>query len=521
MKNQWTTLACSALLACLSAWTLAADLPVPAASELPANAREAVAHLQEALKDVSLTEADRGEKLGQLGMLYQASEQLSAAAAYYREAFAHAPDDARWYYLYGVAQTALGELDSAYAALRISFDKKPDYLPTLMRLAQLSMARGDTAEAERIATTLVKEKGFEAAAEEILGQLALQQGKTEESIRYFQDAIKRQPFANRLYYALAQALKKAGQADKAREALERRGEVAPVYPDPLMQYVRALVPTPERQLEQGIALAKNGDADGARSALKKGLELDPSHTGLLVALAQVEMEQGNMQAAKELLIRALKVDSKFLPAVVKMAEWHDAQGQLGKARSWYAKAIQMQPDNADVLAAWAALEMRQGDLAVAGQRFAEVARLRPTAVSARFLAALAWLGAGQCKPALGQLEEVRKLSPSDGRSALALALAWVTCDTDSVDKALALAQQVYDAAPGLESARVMAWLEAKRGQFGDAVDFQTQAMFEALKTRSMGKHPNLARDMADYRSGKLPAWDWQQYAREWAPAPSY
>ena len=52
---------------------------------------------------------------------------------------------------------------------------------------------------------------------------------------------------------------------------------------------------------------------------------------------------------------------------------------------------------------------------------------------------------------------------------------------ESLDKALDAAEARYGASPGRDEAETLAMACAANGRFEDAVDFQTQAIFEALK----------------------------------------
>ncbi|RMH43374.1 MAG: hypothetical protein D6694_07120 [Gammaproteobacteria bacterium] len=496
-----------------------AALPTVDISKLPVAAREPVKALQKLLADKAKadTPEQKAELLGRMGMVLHSAEQLALAAEYYRAAMQQAPKDARWYYLYGVVQAARGQLDSAYAALRMSFDLKSDYLPTLARIGEIALQKGDYDEATRIANVLIKEAPFAAFGHELLGQVAAASNRPEEAVSHFRKVLKNKPFANRVYYPLAIQLRKLGRIDEAKAAIARRGEIAPGYPDPLMRVVRNLVPTPERLLEEGLALAKSGRFQQAEDKYRQGLTLASDHPGLNTALAYIELRQGKVDEAKTRLKSVLAKQPDYVPAIFKLAEIADASNEHDEALRRYQHVLKIQPDNADAAGELAAMLMRIGQFSQAAEQFEHFAALKPENVKGHFLAGLAWLAAGHCQHGLARLKQAKQLNPSDGAVMLALSIAMVDCQSDDSASAAAIAKAVYEAAPGFESARVLAWHKAREGKWQDAIDYQTQAIFEVLKHGLRAKYPELAEQLSAYRQKKLPQWNWRQYARQWAP----
>jgi enoyl-CoA hydratase/carnithine racemase len=91
---------------------------------------------------------------------------------------------------------------------------------------------------------------------------------------------------------------------------------------------------------------------------------------------------------------------------------------------------------------------------------------------------------------------------------IALARMRATCleaGEDALEEALEWAVAMYEAAPDMETAATRAMVHAARGEFDDAVDFQSQAMFEALKRYgSLEPRPDLQTEIERYR-GQQPA----------------
>jgi hypothetical protein len=72
---------------------------------------------------------------------------------------------------------------------------------------------------------------------------------------------------------------------------------------------------------------------------------------------------------------------------------------------------------------------------------------------------------------------------------------------------------VYNANPSMETAEVYAIALAANDNFNEAIELQTQAIFEALKLGRLNDKPSLQANMQRYRNGQQPKVDWLEVIR--------
>jgi predicted Zn-dependent protease len=144
--------------------------------------------------------------------------------------------------------------------------------------------------------------------------------------------------------------------------------------------------------------------------------------------------------------------------------------------------------------------MRQRQFGDAAEHYSQIIRQLPDQTEVQYLLGLAWLAGGECGLAHQSLLRALKLSEGDSDILVALARAYATCPDATAEQrqqALDAAEARYGASPGRDEAETLAMACAANGRFEDAVDFQTQAIFEALKegdtSRAEWHRTNLAR----------------------------
>ncbi len=463
------------------------------------------------------TAADLSAVYGKIGMLYQAGNQSEIAILNYAHAHKLNNKEPKWMYLLAYLLQQQGEIDKSYSLYRKAFDNNDSYVPTLLRIAQLSLESQNYDESKRLYEKLSAIPNYEAVAAEGLGQIALKQGNYDAAIDYFQDVLRRQPGANRNYYYIAQAHKKKGDKTLAKSALQKRGEVSAGYPDPLLSYVNGLYATGQQYLEKGIQQVKSGNYQKALDTFNKGIEVEPDNLTLKTALGRALEYLGKEQQAQELYKSVLNKNASNNIALFNLGALNDAKGNTEKARSYYEQTLKVQSDNLDALSLLASLEFRVGNFTKASEYFVEMLKLNPNLYDARVYLGLSYLADNDCKTGSRVLWGALKLKPSDGNVALVLSVAEAQCLNN--EKAWALVSKVYDASPGLKSARFSALVAGFLGKYSDAVELQRHAMFEALKSGGLSNYPDLQLNLQKYLDSQKPDWSWKLYSQEVSPLP--
>jgi tetratricopeptide (TPR) repeat protein len=148
--------------------------------------------------------------------------------------------------------------------------------------------------------------------------------------------------------------------------------------------------------EKGRFLLQDGDRAGARAALSRAVELDPIDPAALESLADLELEQGELDAAEEHYRKALVVRPYASRGFKLVALARSRSGQREKAAALIEESARRWPDDFEVqllhalflgaagergkaqAAFDAARRIRPGDPAVAGGLDDTLARLLPT-----------------------------------------------------------------------------------------------------------------------------------------------
>jgi Flp pilus assembly protein TadD len=136
-------------------------------------------------------------------------------------------------------------------------------------------------------------------AHEELGQLALQAGRYDEAVTYFQKSLECSPRESSLEHSLAMALSLSGDKEQARKHEDRFQRIRASY-DRMSKVTRRLVDEPENadlRCEAGEILISQGLAQEGAAWLLTALEQDPHHRASHAALAKFYENQGNLTLA--------------------------------------------------------------------------------------------------------------------------------------------------------------------------------------------------------------------------------
>ncbi|MGQ0604335.1 MAG: tetratricopeptide repeat protein [Anaerolineales bacterium] len=178
------------------------------------------------------------------------------------------------------------------------------------------------------------------------------------------EAIIAQPDASVLtgpdyFRALGKALRKSGDLEKAREALQ-----AALSNDtqPEMTY-----------MEMGLALAAGNDHRGAAVALKRAVAANPQSAVGHFHLAEALHALGDADDAALVLQRAIALKPEVAAWHYRLAKWLCDNAQ---ALSHYQKAAQLEPANAEYNTDLARALMKDGEAGVAVQFFSRATDMK-------------------------------------------------------------------------------------------------------------------------------------------------
>ena len=425
-----------------------------------------------------------GEDYGRVAMIYHAHEQHGPASQAYRNAAEKAPADARWPYFLGILAANDGEFDAAIAYFEAAQKANPDYAPARIRLSRVLRDAGRQDEA-RVVTELLNDDipGIAAVVAD-LGTIALQGQQYDKAVALLQQALSLQPDASRLHYPLGLAYRSLGDTDKAKEHLQQTGDREVFFNDPLFTQMKSLSGSFAYFLSVGMATARTGNYELAAQFMRSAMEAEPDRPEPRINYARMLEAQGKVDAAAAELRATLEDHPNNALAHFNLGAVSEIQSQDSAAREHYAQTVALQPD---MFEAWLLLgnsHMRAGQFDQAIEAYDQAFSLRPGRTGLLLRKGIAQIELNQCRGAVTTLLELVRKKPEDFEALIAYSRTVAVCPEASPEdrgNALAASRNMYALNPGLPVVTTLAMAEAAVGHFDLAIDFQTQALFQAAR----------------------------------------
>lgn len=468
------------------------------------------------------------EAYGNLGAAYSRVQLLDAAAIAFDNAARVAPLDDRWVYLRGVVARMQGKPAEARAAFERAIKLNGLYLPTRIALAAEMMRAGDLQDADRLLTSALADHEKDPALRATLGDIAFRQKRNADAIAYINEAIRLDPKATSLYAALARVQQAAGNAEAARAAQAKAGDIPPRLEDALLQRLLppagtvaaapaapAAAPPPDaRQLAVGEAnfQAAAGNFDAARTILDKALAKQPSDAVLLANYARLEAMAGRFDAARTRADAAIKADPKLaMPQMVRALVLEMAGDDAG-AKAAYERAAATEPKAPRPQVALGNLALRSGRAAdaVVAYRAATVLAPDDPADWARLLAAESV--AGQCATGVREAAANAAKHARDPLFAELHVRAVSACPqaTPAQKQAvLAVAETLYKGSANIaQASETYALALAANGKWKDAEQTQGAALYEAARAGDQSAVAEYREFYQHFQKKQMPAHPW-------------
>lgn len=301
----------------------------------------------------------------------------------------------------------------------------------------------------------------------------LRTGQEDEAIKWLQTSVENNPDFRNGHFNLATMLAGRGRLE---EAAYHFGEAHRIDPEDV-----------EAHLEFATALGLTGQEDKAITELRALLEIHPNQSGALlnlgILLAQRQQVDEAIRAFSD-LIQIGESPEAELAAHLRIATLEAERGMEGSAIGHYRSAIELEPRSVEAYLGLAAALGRTGEFAEAATGYSQVLALDPARMDAHFGRVTALILSEQYDSAVVSLEE--SLSQPSAPLALKHVLAQLlaACPDAEVrdgDRALVLAQEVFQQEQTLDHAETMAMALAEVGKFAEAVELQSQVVAEAKR----------------------------------------
>ena len=224
-----------------------------------------------------------------------------------------------------------------------------------------------------------------------LGNALLGEGKIEEAILRYNEALKLAPDYPEANIRLANALSQKGEINQAiayyKKALQRKTDCHKVRYSPLVMQHRTACYEVHRYLAGD--LVKQGKNDEAIEHYAMSLELNADQPEVHYNLANVLMEEGKLNEAIAHYSDALKFRPDYLEAHNNLANALAKQGRLKEAIEHWQELVRINPEEAVLHSNLGTAYRRLGELDKAIMHWGLALRLKPDHISV--LNKLAWL----------------------------------------------------------------------------------------------------------------------------------
>jgi tetratricopeptide (TPR) repeat protein len=412
---------------------------------------EAISHQQQALRlDPKLAAAHTN-----LGLALAMKGQLEEAIHHYEQALRIDSENAVAHTNLGAVLADKGRTDEAIGHYEQALRIDPKHAPAHTNLGAVLADKGRTDEAIGHYEQALRIDPKSAAAHTNLGLALATKGRQEEAIRHYEQALRIDPklaatqynlgnpphlqSANyrivlaATHYNLGNALQVQGRLDEAIEHYEQALRIDPKYA--LAHYNFGIALAMKGQLEEairhyeqalridpkyapahtnlGIALAKMGQLEKAMRHFEQALQIDPTdgptHANLGLALAT----KGEVEKAIRHFEEALRIDPKMAPAHYNLGNALQVQGRLDEAIEHYELAQRIDTKHAPAHTNLGAVLATKGRLDEAIDHFQHALRLDPKLALAHENLGKALLAQGRFHEAQAATRRSLELLPQD------------------------------------------------------------------------------------------------------------
>ena len=364
---------------------------------------------------------------------FQMTEKdLAAALKTATTAAAAHPTSAEAKYLIGTIYAAENRLDEAATAFGDTLRLNPRAVGAQMRLTELNLALGRPDRALPIASDVVRQAPADLQARLMLVRTQVAAGQTQDADRTITALLKALPNAAPVQATAGQVALARRDNVRARRAFDRALELDAGNFDAFAGLI--LVDLAEKK------------TDSARARIDERLAKSPNDPLLLTMAARVHATSGDFARGEEILRKLIALEPSNLQAYAMLGQLYGLQRRLPQARAAFEEMLKKEPDSVSTNTIVAILYANEGNNAEARKRYERILQLDPAAaVAANNLAYIYAEEGGNLDLALGLAQTAKSKLPDNGQ--VADTLGWIYHKKDLTSLALPELEQAVTLSP--------------------------------------------------------------------------
>lgn len=243
-----------------------------------------------------------------------------------------------------------------------------------------------------------------------LGVTLMRQGKDQEAIVQYMNALKINPGYADAHYNLAALLARQG---KDQEAISHFIEALRIRPGKV-----------EAHNDLGAILLKQGKIHEAIVHFTEAMRINPNYVAAYFNLGTLLVKQGRNEEAIPYFSEALRINPKDAKVHNNLGSALAREGKIQEAMAHYNQALQINPDYADAHCNLGSLLARQGKDQEAITHYTEVLRINPSDAQVHYELGVILTRQGKNREAIVHLTEAVRIIPNYGEAHLTLGMLY-------------------------------------------------------------------------------------------------
>ncbi|MGP8200848.1 MAG: tetratricopeptide repeat protein [Limisphaerales bacterium] len=326
-----------------------------------------------------------------------------------------------------------------------------------------------------------------------LGDDLVQQGRLDEAISQYQEALQIKPDHAEALNNLANALLAMGKPDEA-----------------ILQYQKALQIKPDyasAHYNLAIVLQQKGRMDEAIIQYQNAVRFKPDNVQAQYSLATALRQQGRVDEAKVHYQKVLQIDPGFEEGLYNLGNDLRQKGRVDEAITQYQEALQINPGYADAHVNLGSALLQTGRLDEAIAHLQKALQINPGSGKAHNNLGNALLQKGNAAEAIAHFQQAMQLEPADPW--VKNNLAWLLATSAEAPlrngaKAVELAAQANGLAGGENPIilHTLAAALAEAGRFSEAAETAQRALDLAESQSDIRLAGQLQPEIKLYQAGR-------------------